>query len=110
MEWLKENIQERAYPRCGSKPHCQRLLLPSGPAVAGRNQADLIKGAYKLMVPCGYVDSKLTEFTTNQLRMSLTSYGGISTRPNGIRRSQNSQDCRPGCCRGPAAPLKSWER
>ena len=69
-----------ADPRSGRKPHCQRLLQPSALRWLVENRPDLIKGAHKLMVPCGYVIQKLTgEFTMNRPRMSLTLMADIRT-------------------------------
>lgn len=80
VEWLKENIgEERIRGVAANRIANGSFCLPALRWLV-ENQADLIEGAYKLMVPCGYVIQKLTgEFTMNRPRMSLTLMGNIRT-------------------------------
>ena len=80
VEWLKENIgEERIRALAANRIANGSFSLPALRWLV-ENRPDLIKGAHKLMVPCGYVIQKLTgEFTMNRPRMSLTLMADIRT-------------------------------
>ena len=80
VEWLKENIgEERIRALAANRIANGSFSLPALRWLV-ENRPDLIKGAHKLMVPCGYVIQKFTgEFTMNRPRMSLTLMADIRT-------------------------------
>ena len=80
VKWLKENIgEERIRRSAGNRIANGSFSLPNIRWLI-ENRPDLIKRAYKLLVPCGYLIHQLTgEFSINRSRMSLTLMSNIYT-------------------------------
>ena len=80
VQWLKENIGEEEIRDCARNRIANGSFSLPNIRWMIENKPEVVKRAYKLLVPCGYAVHKLTgEFSINRSRMSLTLMSNIET-------------------------------